>query len=189
MDEEAGRRGRKRAQTRHRINEAALRLFVSRGYDSVTVADVAEEADIALTTLFAHFPEGKQSLVFGSGEDRAAALSRAIVDRPDDQDVLDAAEAFIGQRGPAALPGSHSGDLVELIRATPALIDYARRRWVDCESALAETLRSEVDFDSPLAARSLARFILEAPQIAGATSEPGRALTEIFDHLRRGWIA
>ncbi|MDQ2738888.1 MAG: TetR family transcriptional regulator, partial [Actinomycetota bacterium] len=47
-----GRRERKKAATRAAIADAALRLFLARGYDQVSVKDVADAADVAVTTLF-----------------------------------------------------------------------------------------------------------------------------------------
>ncbi|WP_147264659.1 TetR/AcrR family transcriptional regulator, partial [Streptomyces sp. NBRC 110611] len=58
-----GRRERKKAQTRKALADAALRLFLERGYDGVSVKDVAEAADVSVTTLFKHF-SGKEALVF-----------------------------------------------------------------------------------------------------------------------------
>jgi AcrR family transcriptional regulator len=51
-----GRRARKKAQTRQGIYDAAMRLFVTRGYDAVTVEDVCGAADVAKGTFFLHFP-------------------------------------------------------------------------------------------------------------------------------------
>jgi AcrR family transcriptional regulator len=56
MTEPEGRRERKKAQTRKAIADAALELFSERGYDNVGVREVADAADVALSTLFKHFP-------------------------------------------------------------------------------------------------------------------------------------
>jgi|SRR5688572_25822233 AcrR family transcriptional regulator len=53
---EPGRRARKKAQTRQAIYDAAMRLFLARGYDAVTVEDVCAAADVAKGTFFLHFP-------------------------------------------------------------------------------------------------------------------------------------
>ena len=47
---------RRRAETRRRIVETAMRLFTERGYDNVTVADITDAADVAKGTFFTHFP-------------------------------------------------------------------------------------------------------------------------------------
>ncbi|MFF1606673.1 TetR/AcrR family transcriptional regulator [Amycolatopsis sp. NPDC058278] len=58
-----GRRERKKAQTRTRIQEAALDLFVSQGYRETTIAQIAARADVATRTVTLHFP-AKDDLLF-----------------------------------------------------------------------------------------------------------------------------
>jgi AcrR family transcriptional regulator len=50
------RRQRKKERTRHEIYVAAMKLFSDRSYHAVTVEEICEEADVARTTFFAHFP-------------------------------------------------------------------------------------------------------------------------------------
>jgi AcrR family transcriptional regulator len=193
-----GRRERKKLQTRRALAEAALRLFLERGYDAVTVADIADEADTAVTTLFKHFPEGKESLVFEGGaelelgeaaEDRGAALAAAIRDRADGERVLDALEAFIGSRGPFARGRSaRFRHQLELIASTPALRAYARRKWIECEDVVVAAM-AEATGTSPddVALRAAARYVLETPNIVGSTDGARDALHTVFDRLRAGW--
>lgn len=177
-------------QTRRALSEAAARLFLERGYDAVSVADVADAADTSVTTLFSYFPEGKQALVFGGGEDRAAALVEAVRDRDRGVDALAALEQFIRTRGPfGQAPSGGQRAVFELIATTPALRDFARRRWVDCEDPLTALLAEELGLAAEPDARSLARFALEAPQVAGRADDPGVALATVFAALRRGWLA
>ncbi|MFC7111010.1 TetR/AcrR family transcriptional regulator [Nonomuraea rubra] len=77
-----GRRERKKAQTRQALSEAALRLFSEHGYDGVTVAQIADEADVSIATLFAHVPDGKEALIFDDGAERRVWLVSAVRDRP-----------------------------------------------------------------------------------------------------------
>lgn len=57
------RRAQKKAQTRELVRTTAHRLFASRGFDQVTIADVAREADVAVQTVFNHFAT-KEDLFF-----------------------------------------------------------------------------------------------------------------------------
>ena len=65
------RRANRKRQTRERILEAARKLFQSRGYDDVKMTDIADEADVHVTTMFIHFKTKR---------DLAASLSEAEVD-------------------------------------------------------------------------------------------------------------
>src|SRR5919206_1939632 len=76
-----GLRERKKRRTREAIADAAMRLFAERGFDTVTVADVARAADVSEKTVFNYFP-AKEDLVFAGGTDRRAALLEAIRTRP-----------------------------------------------------------------------------------------------------------
>jgi AcrR family transcriptional regulator len=76
-----GLRERKKRQTREQIARVAMQLFLKRGFDAVTVAEVAEAADVSEKTVFNYFP-AKEDLVFPNGEARWAALLDRIRDRP-----------------------------------------------------------------------------------------------------------
>src|SRR6478735_9306122 len=73
-------RERKKRQTREAIAAAAMALCRERGFDAVTVADVARAADVAEKTVFNHFPT-KEDLVFFRSDDRLAAQVEAIRSR------------------------------------------------------------------------------------------------------------
>lgn len=68
---------RRRAAARERIVTEAMRLFIERGFDQVTVAEIAEAADVGKGTFFTHFPT--KSDVFGYvGEQVSAQIADAI---------------------------------------------------------------------------------------------------------------
>jgi AcrR family transcriptional regulator len=81
MEALEGLRERKKRETRETIARTAMDLFGERGYDAVTVADVARAADVSEKTVFNYFP-AKEDLVFGRGEARRHALIHAIRTRP-----------------------------------------------------------------------------------------------------------
>ena len=80
------RRSRKRLATREGISNAATLLFVERGFDHVTVDEIAEAADVGRMTVFNHFPR-KEDMFF---------------DR--DEEVRDLVREAVQQRGPRVTP-------------------------------------------------------------------------------------
>ncbi|SEF76278.1 DNA-binding transcriptional regulator, AcrR family [Nonomuraea solani] len=186
-----GRRERKKVQTRRALSEAALRLFSEHGYDGVTVAQIADEADVSIATLFAHVPDGKEALIFDDGDERRVWLVSAVRERSPGQSVLEALRECLAARGPFA------GDLPDelrrkrdLIVGTPALRGYSRKLWIAGEGALAEAIADETGRDpADMTVRALARYVLEIPELAGAEPDPLAALNAIFDLLESGWSA
>jgi AcrR family transcriptional regulator len=76
-----GLRERKKRATREAIAAAAMELFSERGFDEVTVAEVAEAADVSEKTVFNYFP-AKEELVFHGGMARREELIEAVRKRP-----------------------------------------------------------------------------------------------------------
>jgi AcrR family transcriptional regulator len=74
------RRARKKAQTREAIRSVAHRLFGEQGFDSVTIADVAQEADVAVQTVFNHFAT-KEDLFFDGRTPWVDAPAEAVRSR------------------------------------------------------------------------------------------------------------
>lgn len=82
MSEPVDRRARKKARTRRDVLEAAQRLFAERGFDAVTIADVAAAADVAVQTVFNHFA-GKEELFFAGRTPWLDGPADAVRSRPD----------------------------------------------------------------------------------------------------------
>jgi AcrR family transcriptional regulator len=83
-----GLRERKKRQTREAITRAAWKLFARRGFDAVTVADIARAAKVSEKTVFNYFPT-KEDLVFGAGMQRTAALVDAVRARPPGASIVE----------------------------------------------------------------------------------------------------
>ena len=184
--ESIGRRERKKAATRAAISEAALRLFLENGFDHVNVKDIADAADVAVTTLFQHFPS-KESLVFDQDEDREKALVAAVMNRPAEQSILDALLSYY-QNSRALTLDPALKDFLDLVRSTPALRDYARRMWTRHEESLARAIAETTGLRTgSVKAAALARFSLDALNLASEYDNPSAALSETFALLRSGW--
>jgi AcrR family transcriptional regulator len=91
-----GRRERKKRATRDAIFVAARTLFMKKGYDAVTVAEIAEAADVSEKTVFNHFAT-KEDLALAGGEERLAKTVEALKLRFPDQSVVDVFRRTTGQ--------------------------------------------------------------------------------------------
>jgi AcrR family transcriptional regulator len=121
-----GLRERKKQQTRRLIAETARRLFGERGFDRVTVAEIARAADVSEKTVFNYFPT-KEDLVYWRLEAFEAELLQTIRDRAPGESVLAGFRRFLlAQRG---LLGKHDPAareeltaLTRMITDSPALV-------------------------------------------------------------------
>lgn len=186
-----GRRERKNAQTREALAEAALRLFLERGYDQVSVKEIADAVDISVPTVFKHVPDGKEALIFDDGTERRESLLEAARERPEGQSVMAALREFLSDRGPFVTdPTPEVRRKTELIMNTPALRGYSRKLWIRCEAPLAEAIAAEIGrAPDDMTARAAARYVLEIPQFVGAEPDPRAALDAVFDLLEHGMPA
>src|SRR3984885_3221466 len=82
---------RKRRQARQRIVQAAEELFLARGFDNVSVSDIAERAEVGRTTFFRYFGD-KQEVAFAKGEELLETIAAA--DGDDAAAPLSATEAI-----------------------------------------------------------------------------------------------
>lgn len=178
-----GRRERKKARTRAAIAEAALALFLERGFDAVTVAEVAEAADVSVTTLFNHFP-GKEALVFDEEVEREVQLLGAVRGRPADVDVVTALHRFVRSH---AHRRTEVGDALDgfraMIDASGTLRAYSQRMWSSYESVLAAAVADDAGLPPDDArARALAHVV-----VGSLGLDSTAAVDAVFDLLHHGW--
>ena len=89
-----GRRERRKAQTRAEVRETAQRLFGERGFDGVTIADIAAAADVAVQTVFNHF-DSKEALFFAGRTPWVEGVATAVTQRPVGSDPVSALRSFL----------------------------------------------------------------------------------------------
>jgi AcrR family transcriptional regulator len=118
---ELGLRERKKQQTRLHIAETARRLFLERGFDVVTVADVAREADVSAGTVFNYFPT-KEDLFYSGMEVFEERLLDAVRDRPAGESVLAAFRCVVLE----GIPRLTRDDITEVIAAAARIVGSSR---------------------------------------------------------------
>jgi AcrR family transcriptional regulator len=89
-----GLRERKKQRTRQLLSETARRLFSERGFEQVSVAQIAREADVSEQTVFNYFPS-KEDLVYSGLETFEGQLLSAVRERPPGQTVISAFGEFV----------------------------------------------------------------------------------------------
>jgi len=140
-----GLRERKKARTRQAIADTARRLFADRGFENVTVAEVARAADVATKTVFNYFPT-KEDLVYGRLESFENALLAAIRDRPPGESVLAAFGRFVTEpRGLLAAKdgGEELREITAMIAQSPALLAREQQVFERFTDSLARLLAQE----------------------------------------------
>jgi AcrR family transcriptional regulator len=114
-----GLREAKKVATRQLIADSAMALFAQRGFDRVTVAEVAATANVSEKTVFNYFPT-KEDLFFDEVPERARRLAHAIRSRPDGEPIISALRRLqVGECGRLCSPGF--AIFARIIEESPAL--------------------------------------------------------------------
>ena len=190
--EPLGRRERKKAATRKNISDVATMMFLERGFDNVSIREVADAADVSPTTVFAHFPQ-KEALVFDEDDEQRDHLVGAVRNRAKGVSINRAIRDFyateIGEN-----VNEHGEDVARIflrfLNETPALRDYAAKMWLRHEGALAEAIADEFGLAEPTAEiRVYSRFVLQLQLLITDSDDQLATLEAGFAVLDRGWDA
>src|SRR5574341_21034 len=140
-----GLRERQKQQTRQLIFETASRLFAERGFDAVTVAEVARAADVSEMTVFNHFPT-KEDLCFAGMEFFEERLLDAVRGRAEGVSALEAFRRLVID-GCSRLAAEESAEVIAkaaaLISGSPSLEVREREIVARYTQRLAELLALE----------------------------------------------
>ncbi len=181
-----GRRERKKAATRAAILDAATALFLERGFDAVSVREIADKADVSPKTVFTHFPH-KEALVFSDEDERHERLVAAVAGRAPGTAISDALKAhYLSEI--AAMESGPQRQILTLMEETPALVDYAEKMWFRHEDALAAAISEEFGLTEPSdEIRFYVRFALHIQLIAIQDADPESTIDAGFRLLDEGW--
>jgi AcrR family transcriptional regulator len=140
-----GLRARKKQRTRQLIFDAAQKLFAERGFEAVSVAEIARAADVSEVTVFNYFPT-KEDLFYGGMAAFEESLLEAVrARRPGEaaskafrQALLDSADNLVSKERAAAITKAS-----KLIAASPSLLARERAIAERYTLLLAELLAQE----------------------------------------------
>jgi AcrR family transcriptional regulator len=140
-----GLRETKKLRTREEIAGQAMRLFVQRGFDNVTVAEVAAAAGVSEKTVFNYFPT-KEDLFFDEVDDRIAGIVAAIRERRDGVSVLGALRTMqLSECKRLCSPGF--AHFAKAIESSPALQAKELEVMARIAQALTDAIAAELDLD------------------------------------------
>jgi AcrR family transcriptional regulator len=142
-----GLRERKKGRTRELIADTALRLFIERGFDEVSVAEIAEAAEVDAKTVYNHFPT-KPELVYQRLETFENGLLTAVRERKHGESILSAFTRFaLGVHGLLGDPAA-SRQLEQasrMISDSPVLLAHEQQVFARYTASLAALIAEETD--------------------------------------------
>ncbi|HTX50395.1 MAG TPA: helix-turn-helix domain-containing protein [Caulobacteraceae bacterium] len=175
-------------EARRRLQQATLELFLERGYEATTTAEIAARAGVTERTFFRHFADKREAL-FDGEEVFRDALSEAVLAAPEEMDPMGALLfAFSSVEGTLKANRAFSEPRAALIARTPALQERVLIKTAGLIDALSGALRRRgvEERVANLAARvAMAAFSYAASRWVEDPA-PGLAahLANAFDELR-----
>src|SRR5438094_422448 len=144
-----GLRERKKQQTRQQIFGAASRLFEAKGFDRVSVAEIARAADVSEVTVFNYFPT-KEDLFYGGMEFFEEQLIESVRSRPKGEPAVKAFRRRL-LAGAERLETRQSARAIstaaKLVSASPSLVAREREIVERYTARLADLLAEETGAD------------------------------------------
>jgi len=192
-----GLRERKKLRTRRALADAASRLFLERGYDATTVADIAAAADVSTRTFFSYFPS-KEDVLFADTDERIEALSAAFERGAGDEPRLDLLRRTVVELILPTLQIRQQGwrTRLQLVMTTPALRATAIQRLFAAEQTVTDMIVAEMGGgtdEGEVEATAIAGAMLGAVRAVamrwmamGATGDLEADVNRTFDLLMRG---
>jgi len=151
-----GLRESKKLATRRELADTAMRLFVERGFDHVTVSEVAAASRVSEKTVFNYFPT-KEDLFFDELPERQAALVAAIRNRVPGESIVAALRRLQAADCPR-LCSAGFAVFARIIEESPALQAKELEVMAQMTELLAGTIREELgvhEVDAKVAANML----------------------------------
>jgi AcrR family transcriptional regulator len=148
FDRAGGLRERKKLRTRNELEAAALRLFSERGFDHVTIEDIAAAVEVSPSTFLRYFAH-KDDVLFASDARRVDDLTVAMAARPPDEPVLEGVRHALMALADG-LDEDHDAIAAkaQIMRATPSLRARSLENQARWEHALAVSLAPRLHTDA-----------------------------------------
>jgi AcrR family transcriptional regulator len=142
--EKRGLRELKKQRTRQALIEAAVRLFEDKGYDHVTVAEIADAAELSPRTFFLHF-QAKEDVLLANADVRVDLALQAIAERRAGERLPEvlvrAMDLMIADTWDSDLPSGLAELRARLAASVPALQARLLQRYLTAQTELAQALQ------------------------------------------------
>ena len=189
--ENPGLRERKKAKTRLAISNVATKMFTERGFDNVTVAEVAAAADVSVATIFNYF-ETKEELFFDREGETIEAQRRVICERKAGETIPAVLHREFLAAIDAGVPRlmAHGAGFLRTIEGSSALRARLRLGFEKAEALLADTIAEETaagagDPTPQIVATMLVAIQRTLLESAGAAALRGDAVAPTKRRLRQ----
>ncbi len=174
MTESPGLRERKKRRTRQALIEAAVRLFERKGFEHVTVAEIAEAAEVSTRTFFLHF-QTKEDVLFANADVRIDLALQAVAERGAGERfpgvLARAMEQMIANSWDSDLTSGLAALRVRLAESAPVLRARLLQGYVTVQTELARALHQAYpDELDPVAAAALVGAMVGAVSAAALAS-------------------
>jgi len=173
----AGLRERKKRETRQAISDVATMLFLERGFDQVTIAEVAQAAGVSKMTVTNYFPR-KEDLIFDRADAIIASLAQAVAERAAGESMLAAVRRSFAEsvRQADVTLGLAGQAFARLVQGSPVLASRGLEVMDQRERALGDAIAAELGTDT-VQQRLVAALLASVHRVVtaeGWRAQPGR---------------
>ncbi|MBE1584024.1 TetR/AcrR family transcriptional regulator [Nonomuraea angiospora] len=189
MVEKLGLRERKKQRTRQALIEAAVRLFENKGYDHVTVAEIADAAEVSPRTFFLHF-QAKEDVLLADADLRVDLALQTIAERRAEERLPEllvrAMDQMIANAWDSDLSSGLAALRTRLAASVPALQARLLQRYLTAQAELAQALlRAFPDRLDAITASALVGAMVGAVSASAVTAlQRGDGPAEVRNAMR-----
>jgi AcrR family transcriptional regulator len=167
-----------------RLRRAAMELYLERGFENVSVAEITERAGLGRRTFFRYFAD-KREVLFAGSEQLPAAITGAVRDadaRAAPLEVALDALRTVSELVVERVEPEHSRARRVVIASSPELQERERSKLAACTAALTEALRERgTDEDTARLLAHVSVAVFEAAFTRWLALDAGTGITRCFD--------
>lgn len=149
---ESSRQERRKAATRANILRAADKLFSRHGYAEISIEDIADEADVAVRTIYLHFPS-KAGVMLAHFDSWLDAFVAGVLERPHDERAADTMRAVIAKLEADGWENRKEGDhsrphpmMEHLVAGSLDIAGHVLQQWIRAQTAIVKDMRERGNY-------------------------------------------